>query len=110
MLADTHWVGGNPWDKAKKDGDIYGWAAWSPTKCTLTLRNSSAKPKTLNTTLRQMLDVPPDVTGAIILRSSFADQRVLGGIMDKAVDVDTPISISLEPMEIIVMEGTPTNK
>ena len=56
-----------------------------------------------------MLDVPPNVTGAIILRSSFADQRVLSGIMDKAVDVDTPISISLEPMEIIVMEGTPAN-
>ncbi len=110
VLADTHWVGGNPWDKARKDGDIYGWAAWTPTKCTLTLRNSSAKPKTLNTTLRQMLDVPPNVTGAIILRSSFADQRVLSGIMDKAVDVDTPISISLEPMEIIVMEGTPADK
>lgn len=110
VLADTHWVGGNPWDKAKKDGDIYGWAAWNPTKCTLALRNSSANPKTLNTTLRQMLDVPPDVNGAIILRSSFADQRVLSGIMDKAVDVDTPISISLEPMEIIVMEGTPAAK
>lgn len=77
---------------------------------TLTLRSSSAKPKTLNTTLRQMLDEPPDVTGAIILRSAFADQRVLSGIMDKAVDVDTPISISLEPMEIIVMEGTPADK
>ena len=107
VLADTHWVGGNPWDKAKKDGDIYGWAAWSPAKCTLALRNSSANSKTLNTTLRQMLDVPPDVNGTIVLRSSFSDQRQLVGIMDKAVDVDTPISITLEPMEVIVMEGTP---
>ena len=109
VLADTHWVGGNPWDKAKKDGDIYGWAAWSPTKCTLTLRNSSANKKTLNTTLRQVLDVPPSVKGSIMLRSSFDDQRNLPGIMDTAVNVDTPISITLDPMEVIVMEGTPAS-
>ncbi len=108
VLADTHWVGGNPWDKVKKDGDIYGWAAWNSTKCTLTLRNSSGKPKTLNTTLRKMFDIPAEVKGAIVLRSSFADQRALPGICDVAVDIDTPISISMDPMEIIVMEGTPT--
>lgn len=108
VLADTHWVGGNPWDKQKQDGDIYGWAAWSPAKCTLTLRNSSGKPKTITTTLRKMLDVPPTVNGAIVLRSSFDDQRELVGIMNKAVDVDTPISISLEPLEVIVMEGGET--
>ena len=107
VLADTHWVGGNPWDKAKKDGDIYGWAAWSPTKCTLSLRNSSDKEKTLSTTLRQVLDIPAEVTGAIVLRSSFADQRELSGIMDKAVDIDTPINFTLKPLEVIVMEGAP---
>lgn len=105
VLADTHWVGGNPWDKARKDGDIYGWAAWSPSKCTLTLRNSSDKEKTLSTTLRQVLDIPAEVTGAIILRSSFDDQRELSGIMDKAVDIDTPINFTLQPLEVIVMEG-----
>ncbi len=108
VLADTHWVGGNPWDKKKQDGDIYGWAAWSPAKCTLTLRNSSAKQKTITTTLREMLDVPPAVNGAIVLRSSFDDQRELVGIMNKAVDVDTPISITLDPLEVIVMEGGET--
>ena len=108
VLADTHWVGGNPWDKKKQDGDIYGWAAWSPAKCTLTLRNSSGKTKTITTTLRKMLDVPPTVNGAIVLRSSFDDQRELVGIMNKAVDVDTPISITLEPLEVIVMEGGET--
>ncbi|MBR1982416.1 MAG: hypothetical protein IKA23_06680 [Akkermansia sp.] len=107
VLADTHWVGGNPWDKARKDGDIYGWAAWSPTKCTLSLRNSSDKEKTLSTTLRQVLDIPAEVTGSIILRSSFDDQRELSGIMGKAVDVDTPINFTLQPMEVIVMEGAP---
>lgn len=107
VLADTHWVGGNPWDKQKRDGDIYGWAAWNPDKCTLSLRNSSDKPKMLNTTLRRMLDIPAEVKGAIILRNSFADQRVIAGICGVAVDIDTPICIAMEPLEIIAMEGRP---
>ncbi len=105
VLADTHWVGGNPWNKTTKDGDIYGWASWNPEKCTLALRNSSNKPKTLKSTLRQILDVPPGVVGSVMLKSSFADQRHLKGIMDRKLNVDTEISITLEPMEVIVMEG-----
>lgn len=104
VLADTHWVGGNPWDKQKKDGDIYGWASWNKTKCTLSLRNSSAKTKTLKTTLREVLDVPPGVNGTVTLRSSFADQTVLP-IMDTAIDVDTPIEITLAPFDVVAMEG-----
>ena len=104
VLPDAHWVGGNPWDG--KDGDIYGWAAWNKKKCTLTLRNSSDKEKTLHTTLRKVLDVPPSVKGCVTLKSSFADQRTLPGLMDKAVDVDKEIDITLQPCEVIVMEGT----
>ena len=59
VLADIHWVGGNPWDHSAGDGDIYGWAAWNPAKCTLTLRHSSDSEKTLTATLREILDVPP---------------------------------------------------
>ncbi|MBR5330001.1 MAG: hypothetical protein IKV13_00785 [Akkermansia sp.] len=105
VLEDTHWVGGNPWDKKKQDGDIYGWASWNPEKCTLALRNSSAQPKTLKATLRQILDVAPGFTGNVILKSSFADQRHLKGVMDRKLNVDTEITITLDPMEVIVMEG-----
>ena len=105
VLADTHWVGGNPWNKQTKDGDIYGWASWNKQKCTLSLRNSSGKPETLKGTLRSILDIPPGVTGTVILRSSFADQTVLP-IMDKDIDVDTPIEITLSPFDVVAMEGT----
>lgn len=40
-------------------------------KCTLSLRISSGKTKTLKGTLREILDVPPGVTGTVTLRSSF---------------------------------------
>ncbi len=105
VLADTHWVGGNPWNKQTRDGDIYGWASWNKEKCTLSLRNSSKNVKTLKGTLRSILDVPPGVTGTVILRSSFDDQTRLP-IMDKAIDVDTPIEITLQPFDVVAMEGT----
>ncbi len=103
VLPDVHWVGGNPWDG--KDGSIYGYAAWNKQKATLTLRNSSASEKTLTTTLRRVLDVPAGVKGSVIFRNSFADQRELG-LTEGAVDVDTPINITLKPLEVIVLEGT----
>lgn len=105
VLADVHWVGGNPWDKQKKDGDIYGWASWNKHKCTLSLRNSSKYTKTLKGTLRQILDVPPTIKGTVTLRSSFDDQTRLP-IMDCAIDVDTPIEITLSPFDIVTMEGS----
>lgn len=108
VLADVHWVGGNPWDG--KDGSIYGWAAWNQAKCTLTLRNSSQTEKSLSTTLREILDIPPAWKGTIKLTSSFKDQRPLDGITDKNIDVDTPINFIIKPFEVIVMEGTNTEK
>lgn len=48
VLVDTHWVGGDP-----KGLEVYGWAAWSPGKGILTLRNPSDQP--------QAYAVQPDV-------------------------------------------------
>lgn len=102
VMADIHWVGGKPWNGS--DGSIYGWAAWNKDKCTLTLRNSSASEKTMTTTLRQLLDVPPDYTGTVTLRSAFEDQRNLS-IIGEPINVDKEIEITMQPMEVIVMDG-----
>ncbi len=102
VLPDVHWVGGNPWDG--QDGDIYGYAAWNREKATLTLRNSSATEKTLQTTLRAILDVPPSVKGSVTFSNSFADQRELG-LTKGAINVDAPITITMQPQEVIVLEG-----
>src|ERR1039458_8763227 len=34
VLVDTHWIGGDP-----NRGQVYGWAAWSPSLGIVTLRN-----------------------------------------------------------------------
>ncbi|MBQ3239620.1 MAG: hypothetical protein IJB00_00370 [Akkermansia sp.] len=102
VLPDIHWVGGKPWDGT--DGSVYGWAAWNSKKCTLTLRNSSDSKKSLNGSLREILDIPPGYKGAVVLTSSFADQRK-PDIIGKALDVDKNLEIELDPFEVIVMEG-----
>jgi hypothetical protein len=40
VLRDTHWIGGDPGRL-----DVYGWAAWSPSKSFITLRNPDDKPQ-----------------------------------------------------------------
>lgn len=105
VLDDVHWVGGNPWDKEKAQGDIYGWAAWNKEKCTLTLRNSDDEEKTLHSTLRAILDVPPGVKCKVAFRNSFSDQRTLPGLVGEAINVDKSIEITLKPFEVIVLEG-----
>lgn len=57
-------------------------------------------------TLRQALDVPPNVTGTVTLKNSYADQRALPNLTDQPVDVDAEIDITLQPLEVLVLEGT----
>lgn len=108
VLDDIHWVGGNPWNG--KDGEIYGWAAWNKKKCTLALRNSSASQKTLSTTLRAVLDVPPTVKGKIVFKNSHSDQTDLKILTAAPVDIDAPIDITMKPLDVIVLEGRPTGE
>ena len=103
VLEDVHWVGGNPWDGS--EGDVYGWAAWNPRKCTLTLRNSDDTAKTLRASLREIFEIPEKKKGTVKLSSSFSDQRTLAALMDREVNIDAPLEITLEPLEVIVMEG-----
>ncbi|MCB0514069.1 MAG: hypothetical protein KDC60_06555, partial [Bacteroidetes bacterium] len=80
VLADTHWVGGNPWDGSK--ANIYGWAAWNENKATLTLRNPSGFTQTFKTTLRKALDIPDFIKGEIFLSSAFPDQNIYKNISE----------------------------
>ncbi len=107
VLPDIHWVGGTPWDTDANDGNVYGWAAWKPGKCTLTLRNSSASEKSLTSTLRRILDIPPSVTSdKVTFRNSFKNQRKISELIGHEVDIDQEITITMQPLEVIVMEGT----
>ena len=103
VLADTHWVGGNPWDGSK--ANIYGWASWNETKSTLTLRNPTGSNKSLSTTMRQALEIPVHITGKIRLTSAFDDQTNYTGITDQEIDIDTLITFNMPAFDVIVFNG-----
>ena len=52
-LRDTHWVGGDP-----AELKVYGWAAWSPRKGILTLRNPAGRPASIAIDAAKVFELP----------------------------------------------------
>lgn len=104
VLADVHWVGGNPW--TGEEAQIYGWAAWNGQKATLSLRNPDVKPQVLHTTLRKALDIPDYIQGKMVWQHSFPDQTGLTGLpIHQPVELDTPLTLHLSASSVYVLEG-----
>ena len=99
VLRDTHWVGGDP-GKLK----IYGWAAWSPAKAILTLRNPSDKRQSILIDVGEAFELPPE-----------APHRFLASSPWKQDSAATPVSLaagekhtfSLSPFEVLTLEALP---
>jgi len=103
VLPDAHWVGGNPWDGKK--ANVYGWASWNGKKATLALRNPSETAQTFNTTLRDALDIPAYVKGAVKLNDAFSQSALPGLDLSRPVDIDTPLALDLPPLSVFVYDG-----
>lgn len=103
VLPDAHWVGGNPWDGKK--ANVYGWASWNGKKATLALRNPSETAQTFNTTLREALDIPAYVKGAVKLSNAFSQSALPGLDLSRPVDIDTRLALDLPPLSVFVYDG-----
>ena len=104
VLPDAHWVGGNPWNGSS--AEVYGWASWNGAKATLALRNGSNSQQTYTFTLRQALEIPADITGAIILNKSFKVQDALSGLTEGvAIDIDQQLTVTLPGSTVYAFDG-----
>ena len=104
VLADIHWVGGNPWTGSEHQ--VYGWASWNGVKSTLALRNGDNNTKTFKTTLRQALDIPAHVSGTIRLKHSFAYQTPIDGLeLDSPIDIDRELTLTLPGSSLFCFDG-----
>ncbi len=104
VLPDAHWVGGNPWTGSA--AQVYGWASWNGTKSTLALRNGSNDQKNFTFTLRKALNIPANVNGSIVLRSSFASQAALAGLTEgQAIDIDDELTVTLPASSLFCFDG-----
>ena len=104
VLPDAHWVGGNPWTGSKQE--VYGWASWNGAKATLALRNGANAAQTYKFTLREALEIPANITGAIILNKSFKVQDALEGLTEGvAIDIDQELTVKLPASSVFAFDG-----
>ncbi len=104
VLADIHWVGGNPWTGSTTE--VYGWAAWNNEKSTLALRNGNNNAKSYTFTLRDALNIPAHVKGSIVLTKSFEEQEALQGLTEgEPINIDTQLSVILSGSSLYSFEG-----
>jgi hypothetical protein len=98
VLSDVHWIGGDP-----GKGEVYGYAAWSPKKATLTLRNPSKVEKTFEVSVSKVFELPDNVKNNYI----FYDAKA--GTIDKKQGLAQGESflITLQPFEVKVMNALP---
>ena len=98
VLVDTHWIGGDP-----NQGQIYGYASWSPRKGILVLRNPSDKGGEIGIDLKFSLDLPE--TAATRYRVVPRWQRSFRS--EFTVIADKSFAVQLRPYEMIVLEVFP---
>jgi hypothetical protein len=98
VLRDAHWVGGDPLKL-----EAYGYAAWSPRKGTLMLRNPDDRPQTIALDSATVFELPAGAATSYGLRAPYADQRVQ--LLE--LNAGTPRQVTLDPFEVLVFDAEP---
>jgi hypothetical protein len=99
VLRDKHWVGGDPGKL-----QVYGWAAWSPAKAILMLRNPSDKRQSISIDVGEVFELPPE-----------ALRRFLASRPWKQYSAATSVSLAagqkhvftLGPFDVLTLEALP---
>lgn len=93
ILADTHWIGGNP-----EEREVYGWAAWNDNQGTLTLRNPSDQPATFSIDIGKAFELPENAATKYMLKIPWkadSSKPELEAIAGKT------ITFKLAPFEVL---------
>jgi hypothetical protein len=98
VLVDSHWVGGDPLKL-----EPYGYAAWSPQKGTLMVRNPDDGPREIDLDAATVFDLPATAARRYSLTSPFSDQR----IQSLSLNAGRAVSVKLEPFEVLVFDALP---
>ena len=98
VLKDSHWVGGDP---ARLE--VYGWAAWSPAKAIITLRNPSDRPQDFTGNISALLELPAGAVSTFDVSSPWkeGDFKVVGMFLQPET------TFHLKPFEVRMMELKP---
>ena len=95
VLRDVHWIGGDP---AKLE--VYGWAAWTPRKSIITLRNPSASTAAFSINPDRALELPVGHRETFTFQSPWADTPA-----NVTVATGHSSIVVLKPFEVLTLES-----
>jgi hypothetical protein len=98
ILADTHWVGGDP-----RELQVYGWASWNGDRGTLLLRNPSSRTNRFTLDIADAFELPPDSPAFFDLLPGYAGQREPIAFLQSGV----PQTVALLPFEVLAFDVVP---
>ncbi|HEY1986381.1 MAG TPA: enterotoxin [Terracidiphilus sp.] len=99
VLKDSHWVGGDPaWL------EVYGWAAWTPAKGVLVLRNPNDHPQTIRIQLQDVFELPPDSPRDYTAKSPWKDDAGRPATDLRAREAH---EFQLAPFEVLTLDVIP---
>jgi hypothetical protein len=96
ILVDTHWIGGDP---AKLQ--VYGWAAWSPEKGIITLRNPSERPQSYSLDVANAFELPPGAPQGFEARSPWKEDEKRAPV---PLTAGKRHKFQLQPFEVLNLE------
>ena len=99
VLRDSHWIGGDPGRL-----DVYGWAAWSPSKAFITLRNPDDKPRLAILDVGRQLQLPKDAARSFDVSDVWHSG---GSDVPRTLSADHPVTITLQPFEVLTLQLVP---
>jgi hypothetical protein len=97
-LCDTHWIGGDPGKLM-----VYGWAAWSPEKGIITLRNPSDRAVKFKIEVEKLFELPGNAPQTFSISSPFPRT----GVPIAILKAHYPTTIELPAFGVVVLEATP---
>ncbi len=98
ILVNTHWIGGDP-----NKLEVYGWASWTPRKGIISLRNPSDQPQSFAVDVQQAFELPDTAIKKFVLKSPWKEDA---GRAPLSSEAGKPVTISLQPFEIMTLEST----
>jgi hypothetical protein len=101
ILADTHWIGGDP-----AALEVYGWCSWSPEKGIVTLRNPKDKPQAFDLDPQVALELPDGAPRPFSMRIPWGNSP---RIEEFRTQTRQSYTIRLEPFEVLTLEMSPQN-
>jgi hypothetical protein len=99
VLRDTHWIGGDPGKL-----EVYGWAAWSPAKAILTLRNPSNKRQNISIDVGRAFELSPEAPHRFLARSPWKQDS---GRTPVSLTAGRKHTFTLQPFEVLNLEAWP---